>query len=117
MANVLKGFFIFLLICFLVGYGQAAEVHGVIYTWSDFEKPLKNAIVEINSIPVQSKVATNGTYSFDDLQPGNYTIKARSYRNNILEYSAEEEVRIVDMEGNFALRELFSSGKGISGFF
>jgi len=101
MANVLKIFFIFLLICFLVGYGQAAEVHGVIYTWSDFEKPLKNAIVEINSIPVQSKVATNGTYSFDDLQPGNYTIKARSYRNNILEYSAQEEVQIVDREGNF----------------
>ena len=101
MANVLKGFFIFILICFLIGYGQAAEVHGVIYTWSDFEKPLKNAVVEINSIPVQSKVATNGTYSFDDLQPGNYTIKAKSYRNNVLEYSAEEEVQIVDREGNF----------------
>jgi len=101
MANVLKGFFIFLLICFLIGYGQAAEVHGVIYTWSDFEKPLTNAIIEINSIPVQSKVATNGTYSFDDLQPGNYTIKAKSYRNNILEYSAEQEVQIVDRGGNF----------------
>jgi len=101
MANVLKGFFIFLLICFLVGYGQAAEVHGVIYTWSDFEKPLTNAIIEINSIPVQSKVATNGTYSFDNLQPGNYTIKARSYRNNVLEYSAQEEVQIVDRDGNF----------------
>src|SRR4030067_935095 len=101
MANVLKGFFIFILICFLIGYGQAAEVHGVIYTWSDFETPLKNAIVEINSIPVQSKVATNGTYSFDDLKPGNYTIKAKSYRNNILEYSAEQEVQIVDREGNF----------------
>ena len=101
MANVLKGFFIFLSICFLVGYGQAAEVHGVIYSWSDFEKPLKNAIVEIDSIPVQSKVATNGTYSFDNLQPGNYTIKARSYRNNVLEYSAQEEVHIVDRDGNF----------------
>ena len=101
MANVLKGFFIFLLICFLIGYGQAAEVHGVIYTWSDFENPLANAIIEINSIPVQSKVATNGTYSFDNLQPGNYTIKAKSYRNNILEYSAEQEVQIVDREGNF----------------
>ena len=101
MANVLKGFFIFLLICFLIGYGQAAEVHGVIYTWSDFENPLTNAIIEINSIPAQSKVATNGTYSFDDLQPGNYTIKAKSYRNNILEYSAEQEVQIVDRGGNF----------------
>ncbi|MDO8726406.1 MAG: hypothetical protein Q7J35_10100 [Candidatus Methanoperedens sp.] len=101
MGNFFKGIFIFLLICFLAGYGQASEVHGVIYTWSDFEKPLTNAIVEINSIPVQSKVATNGTYSFDDLQPGNYTIKAKSYRNNVLEYSAEEKVQIVDREGNF----------------
>jgi uncharacterized membrane protein len=101
MADVLRGILIFLLISFLFGNVQAAEVHGVIYTWSDFEKPLKNAIVEIDSIPSQSKVSTDGTYSFDNLQPGNYTIKVKFYRNNILEYSAQEKVRIVDREGNF----------------
>ncbi len=101
MVNLLKGTLILLLISFLIGSGQAAAVHGVIYSWSDFEKPLKNAIVEINSIPVQSKVATDGTYSFEDLQPGNYTMRAKYYRNNILEYSAEEVVQIVDIEGNF----------------
>ncbi len=101
MVNLLKGTLILLVISFLTGSGQAAAVHGVIYSWSDFEKPLRNAIVEINSIPVQSKVATDGTYSFEDLQPGNYTIMAKFYRNNVMEYSAEEVVRIVDREGNF----------------
>ena len=101
MVNVFKVLLILILMCFLISGVQAAEVHGTIYIWSDFEKPLTNAIIEINSMPVQSKVATNGTYSFDDLQPGNYTIKAKSYRNNVLEYSAEEEVQIVDREGNF----------------
>ena len=101
MVNLLKGILILLVISFLIGSGQAAAVHGVIYSWSDFEKPLRNSIVEINSIPEQSKVATDGTYSFDDLQPGNYTIRAKFYRNNVMEYSAEEVVRIVDREGNF----------------
>lgn len=101
MVNVSKGILIFFLMIIITGSGQAAQIHGIIYTWSDFEKPLKNAIVEVNSIPVQSKVATDGTYSFDDLQPGNYTIMAKFYRNNVLEYSAEEEILIVDREGNF----------------
>ncbi len=101
MVRVLKGFIIFLILTGFISGAQAATVHGVIYTWSDFEKPLRNAIVEINSIPVQSKVATDGTYSFDNLSPGNYTIKAKYFRNNILEYTAEEEVPIVDREGNF----------------
>jgi uncharacterized membrane protein len=92
---------IFLLIVCLNSVAQAATVHGTIYSWSDFEKPLQNAIVEVNSTPIQSKVATNGTYSFD-LFPGNYTIKAKYYRKNILELTNEDNVSI-EKEGNFTL--------------
>lgn len=87
-----------LFIVFITG-AQAATLHGTIYEWSDFENPLKDAIVEVNSTPGQYVVATTGTYSFN-LSPGSYLIKAKYYRNNILEYTTEEEIRI-DREGDF----------------
>lgn len=100
--KLIKGIFvIFLLIICLNPVAQAATVHGTIYSWSDFERPLRNAIVEVNSTPVQSKVATNGTYSFD-LFPGNYTIKAKYYLNNVLELTNEEIISI-EKEGDFTL--------------
>lgn len=92
---------IFLLIVCLNSVAQAATVQGTIYSWSDFEKPLRNAIVEISSTPVQSKVATNGTYSFD-LFPGNYTLNVKYYRNNVLELT-NEEIIVIEKEGNFTL--------------
>lgn len=88
-----------LLVTILVTGAGAATLHGTIYEWSDFEKPLKNTIVEVNSTPAQSVVATTGTYSFN-LPPGSYIVKAKYYRNNILEYTAEEEIQI-DREGDF----------------
>lgn len=97
--TILIFFMIFMI--FMIPGSQAATVHGALYSWSDFERPLKNAILEINSIPVQSKVATDGTYAFDDLPPGNYTISAKYYHNNVLELAAEEEIRIADREGKF----------------
>ncbi len=78
---------------------QAATLHGTIYEWSDFEKPLKGTIVEVNSTPSQYVVSTSGTYSFN-LSSGNYMIKAKYYRNNILEFAAEDEIRI-DREGDY----------------
>jgi uncharacterized membrane protein len=90
-----------LVITALISYAQAATVYGTIYSWSDFEKPLKNAILEINTIPVQSKVANDGTYSFDDLSPGNYTIRAKYYRNNVLDLADEEQIQIMEDEGRF----------------
>ncbi len=95
-----RGLLIILVIALISG-AHAATVEGTIYAWSDFEKPLKNAILEINSVPVQSKVSTDGTYVFDNLPPGNYTIKAKYYRNNVLELAEEEQIQIVESEGKF----------------
>lgn len=95
-----RSFLLGILFIFIFTAGvQAATLHGTIYEWSDFEKPLKNAIVVVNSTPAQSMVAITGTYSFN-LTPGIYLIKARYYRNNILEYAAKEEIQI-DREGDF----------------
>ncbi len=90
-----------LLIYCLVPGALAAGVHGAVYSWSDFEEPLENVIVEVNSTPVQSKVATDGTYSFE-LPPGTYLITAKYYRNNVLEYSTEEEI-FIDSGGDFTI--------------
>ncbi len=88
-----------LLIAVFITGGKAATLHGTIYQWSDFDNPLKDTIVEVNSTPAQYMVATTGTYSFN-LTPGTYLIKARYYHNNILEYTVDEVIRI-DMEGDF----------------
>ncbi len=99
MVKIRTGLIIILLSAVLINGAHAATMHGTIYEWSDFEKPLKNAIVEVNSTPPQYMVSTTGTYSFN-LSPGNYSIRAKYYRNNILEYAAEEEM-IIDREGDF----------------
>lgn len=98
MVKDMKGFIILLIVSLISG-AQAAALHGTIYEWSDFDKPLKNAIIEVNSTPAQYMIATTGTYSFN-LSPGGYLIKAKYYRNNILEYTTAEDIRI-DHEGDF----------------
>ena len=84
-----------ILITSLIFSAQAAKVYGTIYEWSELEKPLKNAIVEVgeNSTRVQYKVSGDGTYFFD-VSPGNYIIKAKYYSNNILEMTGEEKLLI-----------------------
>lgn len=84
-----------LIIISLIVTAQATKVNGTFYEWSDFEKPLKNVLAEVeeNSTIIHYKVSTDGKYEFD-LSPGNYLIKARYYRNNILELTGEENISI-----------------------
>jgi len=86
---------VIILITILISNAQAAKVYGTIYEWSELDKPLNNAIVEIenNSTRVQYKVSGNGTYFFD-VSPRSYDIKAKYYYNNILELYGEEKLRI-----------------------
>jgi uncharacterized membrane protein len=101
MVSFSRGLIMILFITALISCAQAATVYGTIYSWSDFKKPLNNTILEINTIPVQSRVATDGTYVFDDLPPGNYTIMAKYYQNNVLDLSEEEQIQIMENEGKF----------------
>lgn len=77
---------------------STATIHGEVYGWDTFE-PLENAVVEVNSTPVQSMVAKYGLYSFE-LEPGDYLLKASYYQNSTLIYSAEKTVKIVG-EGSY----------------
>lgn len=71
---------------------STANVYGGVYSSDTFE-PLDNAVVDVNSTPSQSMVAKSGIYSFE-LEPGNYSITAKYYQNNTLNYSATEEITI-----------------------
>jgi len=84
-----------IIVACLVMSAQAAKVYGNIYEWSDFEKPLKNVIVEIeeNATRLQYKVSSDGAYSFN-ITPGSYILRAKYYINNILELSGEEKLQI-----------------------
>jgi uncharacterized membrane protein len=95
MFKILKGLLTFILLMSLITVTQAASVNGTLYDWSDFEKPLKNVIVEVleNSTKINYKVSLDGTYSFS-ISPGNYTIRANYYRNNILELTGEDNIQI-----------------------
>lgn len=77
-----------------------ATVHGVAYEWSTFE-PLDNAIIEVNTTPVQSMVAKSGVYSFD-LSSGAYLIQAKYYQNGTLTHYGEEVITVSD-EGSYVV--------------
>ncbi len=83
---------------FLAGSNITATVHGATYSWDTFE-PLNDTLISINSNPLQSIVAKDGTYSFE-LAPGNYIITARYYQNNTLVYSKEASLNI-ESEGSY----------------
>ena len=86
-----------------VGFAAAAEtatVHGIAYEWSTFE-PLDNAIIEVNSTPVQSMVAKYGIYSFE-LPNGSYLITATYYQEDVLTHYGEETLTVSE-EGNYVL--------------
>lgn len=85
---------------FLADSNVTATVYGATYAWDTFE-PLNNTVVEINSNPPQSKLATNGTYSFE-LAPGTYIISAKYYQDNRLVYSKETTLEI-ESEGTYVL--------------
>lgn len=77
-----------------------ATIYGTVYNGETFE-PLENAVVEVNSTPSQSMVATYGFYSFD-LEPGTYTLTAKYYENNTLISSTQKTVEIKE-EGKYKI--------------
>lgn len=83
-----------ILIILAADIASAATVYGTIY---DFElNKVGNSIVEISTLPKQTFVAKNGTYSFA-VPLGNYTISAKNGEN-----TAEEKVVIIK-EGRYLL--------------
>tara|TARA_Y100000310_G_C20623766_1_gene784721 strand:+ start:113 stop:775 length:663 start_codon:yes stop_codon:yes gene_type:complete len=94
--KILMGVFVAL---FLIPSISAATLHGSIYD-SDIEI-VNGVVVTINTIPEQTAVASDGSYSFE-LSPGEYNIRFEYFENNELVYSSEEEVLIVE-EGDYLM--------------
>jgi uncharacterized membrane protein len=81
---------------FLIASATAATIHGRVYLWETLE-PV-NAIVEINTTPLQKMVTENGSYSFE-VPPGVYKLKAYLIGSDLY---AEENVTIVT-EGSYVM--------------
>ena len=86
---------VFLLaLCIPISLG--ATLHGNVYDYTlDI---VKNAIVQVDSVPEQTYVAKDGTYSFT-LNLGDYTIKA-AYQDRDNKYTFEQNITILD-EGDY----------------
>ncbi len=84
---------------FLVPSISAATIHGSVYD-SDIEI-VNGVIVTINTIPEQTAVASDGSYSFE-ISPGEYIISFEYFENNELVYYSEEEISIIE-EGDFLM--------------
>ncbi len=95
MLKKLVYFFMFL---FLINLVAATTLHGTVYSF-DLEKR-NNAVVSVNTIPPQTKVAKEGTYSFD-LPFGEYTITA-SYTQDGSKETISENIKIQE-QGSFIL--------------
>jgi len=91
--------FIFFVFLFCIPFVSATTLHGTVYN-IDFDV-VEDVIVEINSQPKQSMIASVGVYSFE-LNPGDYTLIANYYIGDELIASTTEEVSIIE-EGDFVL--------------
>ncbi|MFH1820976.1 MAG: hypothetical protein ABH852_00825 [Methanobacteriota archaeon] len=88
--------------CYVAGAQENfATVHGTVYYWFTLE-PLKNSIVEVNTTPRQTHVATDGQYSFE-LSQGEYMIAASYWKDNLLLYYAEENLTILGKGGDYVV--------------
>ncbi len=78
---------------------NAATVHGTIYDLS-LDK-VAAARVTVNSVPSQTFISKDGTYSFE-LGAGAYTLKAIAYEDQIATAEAEETI-IVEDDGSYVI--------------
>src|SRR3989344_8410974 len=98
----MKGVCIFALLVLVAGFASGATVSGTAFEWYTIE-PLENIIVEIDTVPKQTDVAVDGTYSFSINKTGEYALRAEYFENNRLVYEAEETVQIESLDGNFTV--------------
>ncbi len=88
-----------LIILLLTSPCLAAQLHGTIYDLS-LDK-VSGVVVELNTVPQQRIISTDGTYSFN-VNPGNYKITAKQVAQNLTLAKAEEKIQIVN-EGDYNL--------------
>jgi uncharacterized membrane protein len=93
-----KLFFIALVFLINMNVALGATLHGIIYDTS--LNTLEDVVVEVNSVPKQTYVSKDGSYSFT-LPAGDYVIKA-TYHSKADRFVAEEELTIKD-DGDYVV--------------
>ncbi len=94
---MIKRLILFILI--FAHIATAATIQGTIY---DLEfNPVKNSVIEIDTIPEQTIITTDGTYSIS-LAPGEYEIRIQHFEDSVLIEGLEESITIKD-EGAYIL--------------
>ncbi len=95
----MKKVILILIFLFFINNVDGATIYGKVY---DFNlNPLNNVVIEINTKPEQSFIVKNFSYSFD-LNPGNYVLTAKYYKNNKVESSLTQNISITQ-EGNYLI--------------
>ncbi len=99
MLNMAKKLLCLLIMLLLIDTALAATIHGTVYDLG-LEKQ-ENAIVTVDSAPIQTFVAKDGIYSFE-LGIGEYSIEAKYFENDELISKTTESVSIKD-EGDYVV--------------
>jgi len=86
-----------IILLLLLDTALAATIHGTVYDLG-LDKQ-ENAVVTINTIPKQTYVAKDGTYSFE-LAAGDYDVEAKYFENDELISKTSESVSI-KQEGDY----------------
>ncbi len=84
---------ILLLVLFAAPSAEAAVLRGTLYDVS-LDKA-HDVRVDISTIPQQRYLSKDGSYSFK-VSPGNYTLKAEQYKDEVIVAHATEQVAILD---------------------
>lgn len=89
-----------LALLFLPGVVLGATISGTAFEWFTLE-PIGNIIVEIDTIPKQTIVSGDGSYSFNAGE-GTYTLTAQYFEDNLLVYEATETI-VIGEDGSFII--------------
>ena len=89
----MKKLLLFITILLIISSVNAATIQGSVY---DFNLDLlKNTIIEIDTIPKQSFVAKDASYSFE-VSNGDYILTAIYAEENYILYKIEETIKILE---------------------
>jgi uncharacterized membrane protein len=89
----------FLVLLLLASLASAAVIRGTVYDIG--LDRLRNAVVEVNTVPRQVTVAANGTYAFT-VGRGDYVLTARALQDGAVTAQVSERLKVQD-EGEYVL--------------
>jgi len=103
--SLMRTAYLLIILALFAACAQAATISGSAYEWGTL-RPLGGVVFDITSIPPQTIVGENGTYSFA-LPNGKYTLTARYYENNALRYATQKNITI-NTDGDYTLDLILS---------